>query len=200
LEFQNAKQFALDKLKGELSEDLIYHSVEHTLDVVKAAKVLGEMEGLQNSDMLLLEIAALYHDIGFIESYEDHEDYSIKITREVLPNFGFSKEEIEIITSAIHATKIPQSPLNHIGEVLADSDLDNLGREDVFVIGQRIHSELSRYGRTLTLIEWYEEQMSFFKKHRYFTKSAIKIREAKKQENIRKLENTLQNAKLGFNP
>lgn len=200
LKFQNAKQFALEKLKGELSENLVYHSVEHTLDVVKAAKALGEMEGLQNSDMLLLEIAALYHDIGFIESYEDHEDHSIKIAREVLPNFGFSKEEIEIITSAIQATKIPQKPLNRIGEVLADSDLDNLGREDVFVIGQRIHSELSRYGRTLTLIEWYEEQMSFFKTHRYFTKSALKIREAKKQENIRELENFLHNAKLTFNP
>lgn len=200
MEFQNAKQFALNKLKGELSEDLIYHSVEHTLDVVKAARIFGKMEGLQNSDMRLLEIAAVYHDIGFIESYENHEDHSIKIAKEVLPNFGFSKEEIGIITSAIHATKIPQTPLNHIGEVLADSDLDNLGREDVFVIGQCIHSELCRYGRTLTLIEWYEEQMSFFKKHRYFTKSALKIREAKKQENIRELENLLHNAKLAFNP
>ena len=195
MKFQNAKQFALNKLKRELSEDLIYHSYGHTLDVVKAAKVLGKMEGLQNSDMRLLEIAALYHDIGFIESYEDHEEHSIRIASEALTNFGFSKEEIEIITSAIHATKIPQNPLNRIGEILADSDLDNLGREDVFVMGQRIHSEMSRHGRTLTLNEWYEEQMNFFKKHRYFTKSAIKMREAKKQENIRELENLLHNKK-----
>lgn len=200
MEFKNAKQFALTKLKGELSEDLIYHSVKHTLDVVKAAKVLGEMEGLQNSDMRLLEIAALYHDIGFIESYEDHEDHSIKIAREALPNFGFSREDIEIITSAIHATKTPQNPLNHIGEILADSDLDNLGREDTFIIGQCIHSELCRHGRTLTSIEWLEEQISFFKEHRYFTKSALKIREAKKQENLRELENLLHNAKLASNP
>lgn len=195
MKFQNAKQFALDKLRRELSENLIYHSVEHTLDVVKAAKVLGEMEGLQSNDMRLLEIAALYHDIGFIESYEDHEDHSIKITREVLPDFGFSKEEIEIITSAINATKIPQTPVTRIGEILADADLDNLGRGDVFVIGQRIHSELTLNGRTLTLVEWYGEQLNFFKKHRYFTKSAIKIRDARKQDNIRELENLLRTAK-----
>ena len=186
-----AKQFALDKLDSELDEDLVYHSVEHTLDVVNAARLLGEMEGLVSNDILLLETAALYHDIGFTETYEDHEEHSVKIARKALPEFGYSQNDIEIIAGAINATKIPQKPKNLLEEVLADSDLDYLGREDIFVIGQRLHYEWNRQGRDMSLVEWHETQIRFLQKHRYFTQSALNLREARKQENIRELENLL---------
>ena len=186
-----AKQFALDKLNSELDKDLIYHSVEHTLDVVSAARLLGTMEGLFSRDIALLETAAMYHDIGFTETYEGHEEHSIKIARKALPKFGYSQDHIQIITGAIHATKLPQRPQNLMESVLADSDLDYLGREDMFVIGQRLHYEWSRQGRKMSLVEWHETQIRFLQKHRYFTKSALRLREARKQKNIRELENLL---------
>ena len=96
-----------------------------------------------------------------------------------------------IIAGAINATKIPQKPKNLLEEVLADSDLDYLGREDIFVIGQRLHYEWNRQGRDMSLVEWHETQIRFLQKHRYFTQSALNLREARKQENIRELENLL---------
>jgi uncharacterized protein len=88
----------------------------------------------------------------------------------------------------IRATKIPQNPQNHLDKILDDADLDYIGRDDMFVISQRLQYEWSRYGKLNSLRDWNEIQIDFLKNHHYFTKSAIKLREAKKQENIRELE------------
>lgn len=188
MDFDAAKQFVLNKLRGKLSKDLIYHSVEHTLDVMNAARRLGEMEGLQNGQICLVETAALFHDVGFIKVYDGHEEISMQIAREALPDFGYSQEDIEVIVNMIMATKIPQNPQNLLEEILADSDLDYIGRNDMFVIGQRLQYEWSLLGKIKSLRDWHEKQNEFLKKHHYFTKSANKLREAKKQENILELE------------
>ncbi len=188
MNFEAAKQFVLKKLKRELSKDLTYHSVGHTLDVIKAAKRLGEMEGLQDEQICLVKTGALFHDIGFIKVYDGHEEISMQIAGEVLPDFGYSEEDIEIIINLIRATKIPQKPQNHLEEILVDSDLDYIGRDDMLVISQSLQYEWSRYGKLNSLRDWNEIQIEFLNNHNYFTKSASKLREAKKQENIRELE------------
>ncbi len=188
IDFEAAKQFVLKKLKEELSKDLTYHSVGHTLDVIKAAKRLGEMEGLQSDQLCLVKTAALFHDIGFIKIYDGHEEISMQIAGEVLPGFGYLEEDIEIIIDLIRATKIPQNPQNHLEKILADSDLDYLGRDDMFVISQHLEYEWSRHGKIKSLRDWYEKQIAFLKDHHFFTKSANALREAGKQKNIRELE------------
>jgi uncharacterized protein len=188
MNFDAAKLFVLNKMRRELSKDLTYHSVEHTLDVMQAARRLGEMEGLQSVQIDLLETAALMHDTGFTKIYDGHEEVSMQIAEEVLPQFEYSQSDIELIVDLIKTTELPQNPLNHMQEILADSDLDYIGRDDMFIIGQYLYDEWSRYGKTYSLREWNEQQIKFLKGHRFFTKSANKLREAKKQENIRKLE------------
>ncbi len=191
MDFEAAKQFVLMKLGEELSEDLIYHSVEHTLDVIEAVRRLGEMEGLQEAQIGLLETAALFHDVGFTKVYDGHEEVSMQIAREVLPQFGYPQADIEAIVDLIRTTVLPQTPQNHLDEILADADLDYIGRDDMFIIGQRLYDEWSRHGKIDSPREWNEKQMKFLKGHRFFTRSAKKLREVKKQENIRELEKIL---------
>jgi predicted metal-dependent HD superfamily phosphohydrolase len=186
-----AKQFVLEKLGRGLNKDLTYHSIEHTLDVTDAARKLGEMEGLPDRQICLIETAALFHDIGFTKVYDGHEKISVQIARETLPGFGYSQEDIETIAHLIMATEIPQNPQNHMEEILADADLDYIGRDDMFLIGQRLQYEWCLHDKINTLREWHEKQMEFLKKHQYFTKSAQKLREAKKQKNILELEELL---------
>lgn len=190
-----AKQFVLEKLSKELSKDLAYHSVEHTLDVMTSARRLCEMEGLPYRQICLVETAALFHDIGFTKAYDGHEEISMQMARETLPGFGYSEEDIETVIKLIAATKIPQNPQNHMEEILADADLDYIGRDDMFLIGQSLQYEWYRIGKIVSLREWHEIQMEFLKKHHYFTKSARKLREPKKQKNIRELEELISTKK-----
>ena len=82
------------------------------------------------------------------------------------------------------ATKIPQSPKNHLEEILADADLDYLGRDDFEKISERLFQELALNDRN----EWNKIQISFFEKHNYFTDSAKRMRNEKKQENLEKIK------------
>lgn len=188
MNFEALKQFVIGKLSNELNKDLTYHCVEHTMDVLESVDRLGKMEGILNDDICLLKTAALFHDLGFVDVYDGHEEASIVLASNTLPAYGYSAKSIEIISNLIRATKIPQSPQNHLEEILADADLDYLGRDDLFIIGQRLQYEWKKYGKISTLREWHEKQLAFIKNHKYFTKSAIKLRENKKQENIGELE------------
>ena len=44
------------------------------------------------------------------------------------------------------ATKVPQSPKNHLEEILCDCDLDYLGRDDFEKISNNLFSEWKEHG------------------------------------------------------
>ena len=55
----------LSKMNSELDKSLTYHCYAHTLDVMKQALALAEMDDLTEHERLLLMIAAAFHDAGF---------------------------------------------------------------------------------------------------------------------------------------
>ena len=191
MNYSKAKNYVFKKLKTELSPDLHYHCIDHTKDVIKAAERLGKMEKVSKRELTLLKTAALFHDIGFIETYDGHEKISVRIARETLPGFGYSPEEIKAIEGMILATEIPQRPKTHLEKILADADLDYIGRDDLFLIGQRLQYEWKLRGITTSLKDWHEKQLEFLQQHSYFTESARKLREETKQQNIYELEKLL---------
>lgn len=188
MDFEGAKKYALQRLRNELNDKLHYHSVEHTLDVLDSVTRLAEMENVNGHDQALLKTGALFHDLGFVETYDGHEDASIRIAKDVLPEYGYSPEDIKVIEGLIRSTEIPQTPQNHLQEIMADADLDYLGRDDLYVIGQRLQYEWQLHGIVSSLREWHEKQLRFLKVHNYFTESAKKLRDKRKQENIKELE------------
>ena len=188
MDFEGAKKYTLNRLRSELSDKLYYHSVDHTLDVLDAATQLAEMENVNGYDKVLLKTGALFHDLGFIETYDGHEDASIRMAKKVLPDYGYSMDDIKVIEGLIRSTVIPQTPKTHLEQIMADADLDYVGRDDLFVIGQRLQYEWQLHGKISSLREWHEKQLQFLKAHNYFTKSARKLREERKQENIKELE------------
>ena len=76
--------------------------------------------------------------------------------------------------------EIPQNPKNLLEEILCDADLDYLGREDFFKIGNHLFEELKSYKIVNTEREWDLLQIRFLEQHQYFTKTAIAIRKPKK--------------------
>ncbi|NOX46288.1 MAG: HD domain-containing protein [Chlorobi bacterium] len=191
LDFEGVEKLVLKKLKTELPTGLHYHSIDHTLDVKEAAERLAKMENINGHDLELLKTAALFHDLGFIKTYDGHEKVSAAYAHEILPGFGYSPKDIKLIEGMILATEIPQSPVSHLEKIMADADLDYIGRDDLFLIGQRLQYEWKLYGKISTLKQWHETQLGFLKAHSFFTESAKKLRKSKKQENIREIEKLL---------
>ena len=183
-----AQQHALDHLRRELPAHLTYHNLDHTQQcVMKAAARLGRLEGLPEPDMQLVVVAAAFHDLGFIWTVEGHELASTRVAAQVLPNFGFSDRQVERVMGAIMATRLPQSPFDLLEAVLADADLDVLGRDDFMERSLDLYQESQALGDPVSLPGWYRRQIDLLEQHAYFTASAHDLRDAGKQRNLAEL-------------
>jgi uncharacterized protein len=177
-------QLILNKLKNELPANLYYHSIDHTLDVYNSAVSIAKEEGISDSDLKLLLVAAIYHDAGYLIQNKDHEQLSCEIARQYLPQFHYSKEEIDLICGIIMATKIPHSPKSHLEEIICDADLNYLGRTDFFSIGENLYKEMLAFGYIKNREEWNKIQAAFLQKHHYFTRTAIQQNYLQKEKNL----------------
>jgi len=185
-DYERAIQYALNRLEAELSPDLYYHSLRHTRDdVMPATRRLAAMAGVSEVETRLLVVAAAFHDIGFTQKRQDHELVGIQIATQVLPKFGFERDHIAAINGMILATRLPQSPQNELEALLADADLDVLGREeDFFIRSNHLRQEWATIGDLVTDEEWYRSQLEFLHEHSYFTDVARTLREKGKYNNI----------------
>lgn len=193
MDFELAKQYIIRRMERELDSTLYYHSLNHTNDVYNSATRLAEMEGVNSDDLKLLQTAACYHDSGMLITYKGHEKASTQIAAEVLPEYNYSIEEIEIVNKMIMATKLPQNADSHLEKIICDADLDYLGRDDFFMIAHRLKLEWKERGSDNTLREWYEGQIQFLENHRYFTESAKSLRLKKKKQNLKEIRELFSN-------
>ena len=178
-------------LKDKLPEHLSYHSVNHIIDVIDSVEKIAIAENVNREDLVLLKTAALFHDTGFLYGAKNHEEKSCEIAQEYLLEYDFSQPQLDKIKGMILATKIPQTPHNHLEEILADADLDYLGRDDFFIIGDKLFEELSMFGMVNSERDWNLLQEKFLENHHFFTKTAIERRNQKKQENLNIIKSKL---------
>jgi uncharacterized protein len=182
-----SQQLMLQILKEELPADLTYHNYAHTLDVLHATERIAKAENASSEELLLLQTAAIFHDAGYIYSRINHEEKSCNIARELLKTKGVDDDAIEKICDLIMATKVPHNPKDKLAEILCDADLDYLGRDDFFPISQNVFREFQKFGIVKDETEWNQMQVKFLETHRYFTKTSIANRNAKKIEHLEKV-------------
>jgi uncharacterized protein len=188
-DYDGAIAHALARLGAELGPELTYHDLWHTRgEVMPAAVRLATLTGLGPVECRLVEVAAAYHDIGFVESHREHEEIGVHIMRATLPRYGFGEPQLDRIAGMIRATRLPQSPRTLLEEILADADLDILGHEEFFPRNEALRAENAALGRlVLTPVEWVENQIAFLQSHAYFTPAARALREGQKQRHLAQL-------------
>lgn len=192
MDYQAISKVIFKKLSEELPRYLTYHNVAHTKDVIQAAERISISEGINGDELTLMKTAALFHDTGYIFGAKGHEKRSCQLAEEYLPNYGYTRKQINRIKEIIMATQMPQSPKDHLGEILADADLDYLGRDDFSVINDKLHDELKNSGAFRNEIDWNIIQKNFFENHSYFTHSSKMWRNLKKAENLKKIKSKLK--------
>ncbi len=193
----SARRYALRRLEQELAPTLFYHSLAHTRDdVAPAAERLAALEGVAGEELLLLRTAAYFHDLGFVEQRQDHEATGARLAAAALPRFGYSPAQIQAIVGMIMATRLPQRPHNLLEQLLADADLDILGRTDFLARNQALHAELATTAEPIPDADWYHAQLAFLRDHHYWTSAARALRDAGKQRNIAALNELLAACRL----
>lgn len=187
LRYDDLEETILTKLENELPRNLYYHNLKHTIDVITEVEIIGRKEGITEAEMLIIKTAALFHDTGFILSYDQHEEFSVKMARHILPQYNYSQEQIDLVANLIMHTKFPPEPKSQLEMIMCDADLDYLGRTDFIPVSGNLYRELKEHGKIKSIDEWNRLQIKFIENHQYFTKTARNMRDVNKIKQLEKL-------------
>jgi putative nucleotidyltransferase with HDIG domain len=184
MRFEALKSHVLKLLEEGLPSNLYYHGLHHTLYVYEAAERIADHENITGNDRELLMTGVLLHDIGFLETYHQHEEKGVELAAKILPAFRYSASEIEVVQTLIIRTKIPQIAFNKLEEIICDADLDYLGTDLFLPIGNQLFREFLEYGIVEDEKAWNKLQLNFLSSHSYFTSFAKIFRTDKKSQNL----------------
>ncbi len=181
------QDFIINLLLYHLQENYEFHNYKHTLYVQEKAIKIGIGENCTEQELELISIAALWHDVGYINMYENHEEESSRLAKKYLPEYGINEENIKTICGMIMATKIPQSPKNNLEAILADADLEYLGTDQAEKFAAGLFLERTHLDPSLLKEQWNMVQITFLKDHQYFTNFCIENNESKKAQYLASL-------------
>lgn len=192
---ESAELYVVSYLKQNLPAGTIYHSISHTQNVVEAVKTLIKEEGVTDVDTQCVLVAAWFHDIGYTEGGQNHEEASVKQVVPFLEDHKVSQEQIDKIIGCIKATQMPQNPQNIIEKIICDADLYHVATSSFEGDSKLLRAEWELLeNRTLSDIDWYQCNSDFLKNHKFYTDFAYRNWSAMKSVNLLANENLLKEA------
>ena len=176
-------------IRSGTDERYVYHNFQHTYAVVEAAAEIAAHYDLGTNDLLAVRLAAWFHDTGYTEGWEGHEDRSADYADRYLRGHGVKSEElIEKVRSGILATRMPQQPQTFVGEIVADADLSHLGEVSYWDRCGRVRQEFA-LTRNIVMSdqEWIDFELAFMLEHEYHTEAARELYGKLKEKHVKEL-------------
>ena len=84
--------------------------------------MIGEGFNLDEHEMLLVQLATWFHDTGYSEGPEEHEERSC-VNAEAFLKGKIPDADLETIKGCIRSTKVPQRPTSILEQIICDADL-----------------------------------------------------------------------------
>jgi len=177
------------ELLNNLPQEYFYHNLQHTIEVTEAAIDIGKQSGLNEKELEILQIAAWFHDTGFIEVYENHEEISVSIAEKFLRSKGYPEMDISRVSQLIRITEPSLNPLGLLEKVLKDADVLNIGTNDFFIKSVLLKNERDLLNNSsLNEKEWADLTYKFITETDFYTEYARKIFGEMRKHNIKQLE------------
>jgi len=181
------------RLYAKLSEKFHYHTLEHTLTVVRAAKEIAEHEELSEREKLVAEVAGWFHDVGYAKSNQGHEELSSFHSMLVLTRMGVSFSDMELIEGCILVTQLGSEPKTKLQAVLCDADMYHLTCDDFLDWSTKLRMEWEATGQVkMNDVEWVRNNIRFMGSVKFKTAYGLSHLKPRLDANIAKLETMLQ--------
>lgn len=191
-----SEDYAKNLLKDKLSSAYTYHNLDHTIQVVDKIKILAKEENISPEDTENLLLAGWFHDLGYVDDADNHEEESRKIASDFLKQHRFPEERIAKIGELILATDKFYKPKNHLEEIIKDADMYHLASDDYFRICENLRQEIKEvHHQKFSKLQWAELNITFFAKHQFYTKFAKENWQPEKEKNVEKILSSIKNIK-----
>lgn len=184
--------FVYNTYKENLPESILFHTHQHAVDVSSAADKIARKSIPDERTRTLVVLAAWFHDIGYVESYEEHVEASVRIASSFLESHGISDDEIQDVAALIRFVHSGAEPRTSEEAVLHDANRSFAGGKQFFDRSGRLRLEWERALHcTFSDREWAERQLAFLTSTRFFTPHGKKKYEPRRHKNLRAVHNAL---------
>lgn len=165
-----AKTYVKELFSSQLNAELGYHNWDHTEFVYQEVLDLANAAQLPDNEKEILALSALFHDTGFVRSYQDHEANSKAIANDFLTALDYDPSAIAQILQNIDATQMPHKPTTKMGELLQDADLATLAHDLALTKSESLRKELALFEKKeYSDAEWIKHNLDFYKEVNYHT-------------------------------
>ena len=184
---------------NELPKTCIYHNYVHTKRVFKSTQEIidNSEENLKDEEKLILQLAALLHDIGYVDGTNDHELRSAEMAEVFLKEQAVEQHIIDQVKNVILATDMGVEPQTYLEKVLRDADASHFAKDYFPEASEYLRQELKIKGiKEFTEEEWNKANIEMFTvKHRFYTTYAQENWKPKKDSNLNELTKARKKAK-----
>jgi len=185
-------------LKDRLPVWATYHTFDHTEEVVSACEEIAEGSKLNKEDREIVLLAAWFHDTGYTETTDKHEQRSVDIATRFLKENGYPQEKIDRMAECIMATSVSHQPNDLLEEVIRDADTAHMGKKSFFQKSDLLRMELERQnGKPYTDLEWLNINIDFISKNQFRTKYAKSQFAKRRTKNLIALQEQVRGAVAG---
>ncbi|HMU44766.1 MAG TPA: DUF5706 domain-containing protein [Chitinophagaceae bacterium] len=187
---KDAEAYVTDLFVTKVSKSVMFHTIEHTKEVVAACEKMSEYYSIPDDDRVALLLAAWFHDTGYSSGQShDHESVSINLAKDFLAAHNAPPVLVAKVTGCINATRMPQNPGSTIEMILCDADLFHLGTGSFREKSKLLRKELKEFGNEeLSKGEWKQNNIAFLEAHKYFTSYGQENLQPEKEKNLEKLK------------
>jgi predicted metal-dependent HD superfamily phosphohydrolase len=190
---EEVKDFVLDYFHTHQDARLVYHNLDHTQTVVDATMQIANHYQLNDKDFFIVCTGAWFHDTGYFEDTQNHEQKGADIATAFLKEQDVPADVRDSVMQVILATKMPQRPTNLLENILCDGDLFHLGTEDFSAKRKLMHKEVELlYHIKDNKKEWRLKDIAFLESQQYHTDYCALLLSDQKQRNIDKLKSKVK--------
>ena len=175
-------------ISSNMSLNLHFHKKNYIQRVYHQAELLGRSENISDDDLLMVQTASIMLFSGLSETYDNFENKSIEISREILPEFGYDEKQIDRICNLILAVKEPFSPQNTLESVVIDASMGYLGRSDYLTQVKLLYLEKKNVYSDLSREKFVREQEQLIHAFNFHTLAAQRLREISAEKQLENLK------------
>jgi len=187
LALEEVQHFVEALYKKHHKPELFYHNLDHANNIAHAATEIANHYQLSDRDFFVVLAAAWFHDIGYLDKAEGHEQRGADEAAVFLASQHIGDADIEDVKRCILATKIPQNPVGLLQQIICDADLFHFGTENFTAYDKLMRKEAKAFGKVMSKEEWRAKTIQLLQQHHYFTDYCRNLLEPVKQQHLQAL-------------
>jgi class 3 adenylate cyclase len=194
IKLQDIEEYVSKMFDDEAPPNLYFHNSSFAKNVGNQVDLLSNAEKLSEEEYINLRLATIFLFTGFISDYDRPMEGSCQIAEEILPKFGFSKDNVDaaksiIINSFNEKTEtIPDS-------ILHDARYDYFGRVDFIKLTEKLLKEETEYGKVGDSKTWMQNQKKVLSEYEFITSTAKLLKSVSVKDQVTALDTFIKEQK-----